>query len=108
MVMIRMGALALAVGICGVLAGPSPAPAIALLPRGGHYQVDPALGDDNTGTGSRLQPFRTITRALAAAQPGEIVFLRPGVYDERVVTVQPGVTVTGPRGAVLRGAATSA
>jgi hypothetical protein len=106
--LIRIGALALAVAICGVLAGPSPAPAMALLPRSGHYQVDPARGDDNTGTGSLLQPFRTITRALAAAQPGETVFLRPGTYDERVVTVQPGVTVTGPRSAVLRGAAASA
>jgi nitrous oxidase accessory protein NosD len=104
-VIVRIGAVAVAVGV--VLAGPAPSPAMALLPTRGHYQVDPAAGDDSTGTGSVLQPFRTITRALAAAQPGETVFLRSGTYDEHVVTVQPGVTITGPRSAVLRGAATA-
>jgi hypothetical protein len=97
--MFRIGVVAL-VAIWGVLA--APAPAIAQAP--GTYQVDPALGDDGTGTGSDTAPFRTITRALAAAQPGETVVLRPGTYDEHVVTVRPGVTVTGPRSAVLRGA----
>jgi hypothetical protein len=91
------------VACCGVLAGP--APALAQVP--GTYQVDPALGDDTTGTGSVAAPFRTITRALAAARPGEIVHLRPGTYDEHVVTVHPGVTITGPRSAVLRGAPTA-
>jgi nitrous oxidase accessory protein NosD len=103
--LIRIGALALAVAVCGLLAGS--VPAMAEAPERGRYQVDPAVGDDAIGTGSVLQPFRTITRALAVAQPGETVFLRPGTYDEHVVTVQPGVTITGPRSAVLRGAATA-
>jgi uncharacterized protein DUF1565 len=100
--MIKLGVVAL-VAICGVLA--APAPAMAQTPA--TYQVDPALGDDSTGTGSDAAPFRTITRALAAAQPGETVALRPGTYDEHVVTVRPGVTITGPRSAVVRGADSS-
>ena len=100
--MTRIGVIAL-VALCGVLAGPTP----VLAAPPGTYEVDPALGDDATGTGSVAAPFRTITRALAAAQPGETVVLRQGTYDEHVVTVRPGVTVTGPRGAVLRGADTS-
>jgi hypothetical protein len=100
--MTRIGVIAL-VALCGVLAGPTPV--VAAAPR--TYQVDPALGDDGAGTGSVAAPFRTITRALADAQPGETVALRPGTYDEHVVTVRPGVTVTGPRNAVLRGADTS-
>jgi hypothetical protein len=99
--MTRIGVLVVAVA-CGVLAGQVPAGAD--VPEPGGYQVDPAAGDDNSGTGSTPRPFRTITRALAAAQPGETVFLRPGAYDEHVVTVRPGVTITGPRDAVLRGA----
>jgi hypothetical protein len=91
---------------------PDPAPAVvkaAPAPDGSEtlrspYHVDPASGDDTTGTGSPRKPFKTIQRALGAAQPGETVILRPGNYDERVVTLRPGVTVTGPRSAVLKGA----
>jgi Right handed beta helix region len=101
---IRIGVLAVAVTVCALLTA---VPARAEAPERGRYQVDPAAGDDSTGTGSVLRPFRTITRALAAARPGETVFLHPGTYDEHVATVQPGVTITGPRDAVLRGAAGS-
>ncbi|MHA6616778.1 right-handed parallel beta-helix repeat-containing protein [Pseudonocardia sp. DLS-67] len=100
--MIRLGVLAVAVTVLALLTA---VPARAEAPERGHYQVDPAAGDD--GTGSVLRPFRTITRALAVAQPGETIVLRPGTYDEHVVTVRPGVTITGPRDAVLRGAAAS-
>jgi Protein of unknown function (DUF1565) len=68
------------------------------------YHVDPARGDDTTGTGSLKKPFKTIQRALGAARSGETVILRPGTYAERFVTVRPGVTVTGPRSAVVTGA----
>ncbi|GAA5109813.1 right-handed parallel beta-helix repeat-containing protein [Pseudonocardia adelaidensis] len=94
----------MAVTACGLLTA---VPARAEPPERGHYQVDPAAGDDRTGTGSVPRPFRTITRALAAAQPGETVVLHAGTYDEHVVTVRPGVTISGPRDAVLQGAAVS-
>jgi hypothetical protein len=88
-----------------ILAQPAPASPedSESLPRG-LYHVDPARGDDGAGTGSLLRPFKTIARALASAQPRETVLLRPGNYDERFVTLRPGVTVTGPRSAVVRGA----
>jgi hypothetical protein len=80
-------------------------PASAAEPQvAGRYEVDPARGDDTTGTGSVVRPFRTINKALAVARSGESVVLRPGTYVEDVATVQPGVTVTGPRSAVLQGA----
>jgi hypothetical protein len=99
--MIKIGVIA----VVAALTGAVPTPAVAHAPS--IHQVDPALGDDGNGTGSVTAPFRTITRAPAAAQPGETVVLRPGTYDEHVVTVRPGVTVTGPRSAVLRGADSS-
>ncbi|GAA0918568.1 right-handed parallel beta-helix repeat-containing protein [Pseudonocardia zijingensis] len=95
--MIPIGVLAVAVAVCCGLAAPTPA----------RHVVDPAGGDDGSGTGAEQRPFRTITRALAVAGPGETVLLRPGTYDEAVVTVRPGVTIEGPRDAVLRGAAGS-
>jgi hypothetical protein len=96
-------ALLTVVAVCAAL-GWATTPAFADPEPSGRYQVDPARGDDATGTGSGERPFRTINRALAAAQPGESVLLRPGAYYEDVKTVQPGVTVTGPRSAVLHGA----
>jgi parallel beta helix pectate lyase-like protein/uncharacterized protein DUF1565 len=96
--------LAIVVAVCGVLGSAVTTPAVAEPGPSGRYQVDPARGDDATGTGSAERPFRTINRALAAAQSGESVFLRPGTYFEDVQTVQPGVTVVGPPTAVLHGA----
>jgi hypothetical protein len=99
-VKIRAALLAIVVTVVGLLGSPAAAEPGA----SGRYDVDPIRGDDTTGTGSVEQPFRTINRALAAARPGESVSLRPGEYFEDVQTVQPGVTVTGPRNAVLHGA----
>ncbi len=98
---ISLGIVAVVVALGGVIASPASAaePEVA-----GRYEVDPARGDDTAGTGSVLRPFRTINKALALAQPGESVVLRPGTYPEDVKTVRPGVTVTGPRSAVLQGA----
>jgi len=95
--MIKAGAVVLVAACWAALVGPT----------SGGYEVDPVHGDDARGTGAATAPFRTINRALAAAGPGETVVLRPGTYDEHVVTVRPGVTITGPRDAVLRGAPTS-
>jgi hypothetical protein len=93
-------ALALTTGVTAAAQPAAPAPGPA-------YHVDPVRGDDTTATGTAAHPFRTITRALAEARSGETVRLHPGTYDEAVVTVRPGVTISGPRDAVLRGAATS-
>jgi hypothetical protein len=102
-------AAALAVG--GLVVGAAPASAIDIgidigididLGRSA-YHVDPARGDD-AGDGSGRHPFKTIGRALNAAQSGESVVMHPGTYNEDVVTVRPGVRLVGPRNAVVRGA----
>ena len=91
-----------------VVAAVVPAAAADSVPQGGGYHhVDPLLGDDLAGSGAADRPFRTIGRALTDAMTGETVLLHPGTYDEAVVTVRPGVTVAGPRTAVLRGDSSS-
>lgn len=51
----------------------------AVVARGREHWV--ALDGRDTGTGSRDNPFGTIGRALAEAQPGDTVQVRTGVYD---------------------------
>lgn len=92
-------ALALTAACCTVTAARADA-----APPGRAWRVDPVRGDDDAGAGTADRPFRTITRALAEARSGDTVALQPGTYDEDVVTVRPGVTVSGPRTAILRGA----
>lgn len=63
---------------------------------------------DNSGQGSREDPFESIQHALTFAQPGETVHVLPGRYREHVTTVRPGepgdpITITGPPEAVYLG-----
>ncbi len=99
-------ALLVAMAGCGLAGATVPAAGVGPPPVPAHH-VDARHGDDTTGTGAADRPFATITRALADARPGDTVRLRPGTYAEDVATVRPGVTVTGPRDAVLTGAGTS-
>jgi parallel beta-helix repeat protein len=70
--------------LAGVLRGRSlclGAVAVAALSteaRAADYYVA-TLGSDGA-PGSEAQPFRTITRAIAAAQPGDTVYVRGGTY----------------------------
>jgi len=62
--------------------------------------VDPAIGRDQTGDGSRDRPFQTITHALDRAHPNTIVVLAPGTYSEASgeqfpIQLRSGVTVYG-------------
>ncbi|GIX49817.1 MAG: hypothetical protein KatS3mg132_011 [Limisphaera sp.] len=56
--------------------------------RSALYHVAPDGSDD--GPGSTDQPWRTISRAVSAAQPGDTVLVRSGVYPERVTTLRGG------------------
>ncbi len=56
--------------------------------------VDSIFGSDSTGARQGL-PFRTIAAALAVAQSGDVVQVRPGTYNETSLTVPPGVTLAG-------------
>jgi parallel beta-helix repeat protein len=61
--------------------------------------VNAQAGND-TGNGSEVAPFRTITRALQQAAPNTIVKLAPGTYSQQSgevfpIELKPGVTVQG-------------
>jgi len=53
-------------------------------------------GNDSSGTGGIASPFRTPTAALAAALPGDTVYLRAGSYDPFIVQTSglPGKPIT--------------
>lgn len=50
------------------------------------YYVAP-LGNDVTGTGSITQPFATLPRAIEAANPGDIIELRNGMYISNEIRI---------------------
>lgn len=60
---------------------------------GNIIRVDQQHGNDYTGTVNSL-PFETINGALAAASPGNVVWVFPGTYQESF-TIPNGVSVIG-------------
>ena len=74
------------------------AEAIGLLPTGKTVTVDRVYGSDATGAREGF-PFATIAAALAAAQSGDVVSLRPGVYPEAGLVIPAGVALVGPTNA---------
>ncbi len=44
--------------------------------------IDAVSGNDSSADGSKLKPFKTITRALAVARPRALLQLAPGEYSE--------------------------
>lgn len=75
--------------------------------------VNPRLGDDSKGNGSDRNPFKTLTRALQAAQPNTTIQLATGTYSADTgevfpIVLKPGVIVVGDpntkgRDVVIRG-----
>lgn len=51
-------------------------------------------GDDNQGTGSPLNPFRTIQYAIDQAESGTSIFIAAGIYNESI-TLKDGVSLYG-------------
>ncbi|SDC05420.1 Right handed beta helix region [Paenibacillus sp. UNCCL117] len=47
-------------------------------------------GSDSTGDGSEANPWRTVQKAADSMAPGDICFIREGVYRETVTPVQSG------------------
>ncbi len=76
-------------------AAPAPAPAP---PRFSREWVVSTSGND-AGDGSAAQPFRSITKALSVAGPGELIRVQPGTYAERVV--MGGAVKAGTEGAPI-------
>ena len=62
--------------------------------------VDPADGSDAQGTGSIANPFRSLTRALAAANAGDVIHARTGTFSPANGEILPlrlkdGVAILG-------------
>ncbi|HEY9626715.1 MAG TPA: DUF1565 domain-containing protein [Coleofasciculaceae cyanobacterium] len=62
--------------------------------------VNSSTGNDAQADGSESAPFRTITQALAIAQPQTIILLAPGTYSAETgevfpLVMQPEVTLQG-------------
>jgi hypothetical protein len=56
------------------------------------YFVSPSGSNNNSGT--KDAPFATLDRGQTAAQPGDTVFLRGGIYDFNSSTAEVGITLT--------------
>lgn len=50
-------------------------------------------GDDAEGSGTAAAPWRTIGRALSAAEAGDVIVLHGGVYREAVRIREPDITL---------------
>ncbi len=61
---------------------------------GADFYVSPSGDDANPGTSA--SPWRTVQKAAATVSPGSRVFLRSGVYRERVEVQVSGNAVDGP------------
>lgn len=57
-----------------------------------------ATSGADAASGDAVSPFRTIARALQAAQPGDAIVLHGGVYCESVRVRVPGITIRSADG----------
>ncbi|MCC5607211.1 DUF1565 domain-containing protein [Nostoc sp. CHAB 5834] len=81
-------------GITPTLTAQAPATAAAIY-------VNPATGADNAGAGATSSaPYKSISFALSQAQPGAVIQLAPGNYNQESgetfpLLLKPGVTLRG-------------
>lgn len=82
-------------------ASPTPTPTTNQTPTTGTViYVDPVNGADNQSSGTAQAPYKTISYALSAAQPGTTIQLAPGIYTANTgevfpLTIKQGVTLRG-------------
>jgi parallel beta-helix repeat protein len=95
------GGLVLGFGVVGLLLLPRVSVAAKSAEENAYQQifVQPDGGNDSA-SGSASAPFKTLTKALEAAQPNTIIQLAPGLYSELTGEVFPivmksGVTIRG-------------
>lgn len=73
-------------------------------PQGNTLTVDAVYGNDTTAALDKYgKPFLTITSALSNASAGQLVFVRPGTYNE-TLTIPANVSVSGasPQAVVIQ------
>jgi len=59
-----------------------------------NWYVSDGSGNDNNG-GTSGSPFKTITKALSLANPGDTINIAAGTYSETVVITQNNITIIG-------------
>ena len=62
-----------------------------------------AIPGTSQAAGNTIVVTTTIQAAVDAADPGDTVVVPAGTYAESVVVTEPGITIRGPRNAVLDG-----
>jgi parallel beta-helix repeat protein len=65
----------------------------ATAPTGKTYYV--ATTGNDTAAGTEAAPFRTIKHAVGLIAPGDTVYVRQGVYNERLVSLKSGNAAAG-------------
>ena len=68
--------------------------------------IDQAYAQSLAGSGNLIVVSSTIKAAVDAASPGDVIFVPPGTYTENVQVRTSGLTIVGPRTAVLDGTGT--
>src|SRR5690606_6448918 len=68
---------------------PLPTPAKREVAKGPKRFVDAARGDDSAA-GTEQAPWKTLNHALRQLQPGDTLYLRGGIYYEKVSLTRSG------------------
>lgn len=87
-----------------------PSIVIDIIPKsfaGTTYYINPLGNDTNTGL-SANSPLQNIQKAVDLTQPGDLIYLFPGIYTQDILTKKDGgldnpIIITGPKEAVVVG-----
>jgi parallel beta-helix repeat protein len=65
-------------------------------------------GSDSGGNGTQASPYRSITAALAQAQPGSVILVAAGKYTKETgetfpLKIRSGIKLQGSKGAIISG-----
>lgn len=71
---------------------PLPAPSTRPIAAGEGFYVDPKAGDD-ADAGNRKRPWKTLQHAVGKLEPGDVLYLRGGIYFEHVTIKSQGTAV---------------
>jgi hypothetical protein len=98
--MLAIGRIPAAIAIFIAALAVAGIPAVAAAAPQASIYVNPASGSDS-GPGTSAKPLRTIQQAMNRAEPGTVIHLAAGGYDENVITKTSGmpgarITVEGP------------
>src|SRR5438046_10472779 len=68
---------------------PLPTPTDRPLTQGPAFFVDAVKGDD-TNDGSKAKPWKTVQQSVRRLKPGDTLYLRGGVFHEKVYLTRSG------------------